>query len=154
MLFRSLDIITEKLERMAEALDAAQYDERVVQDGDTYSIVRFPKEGNGGLDLYDYERQPIGEIIARAIPTRATALSLAREKSLLRTLAAARDEFTRKTPRLTHFKMKYEEEVLCEVALQLGENAGMRRDADPNMAALREALTENEQQAKSPKKGR
>lgn len=123
-LAQNLDIRLEQLRQMKIALDAAEYDMRVVRDGETYSIVEFPFSGNDGAELGREHRQPVGSIIARGIPDRATALSLVRSQSLLRTLERVRRELVNARPRTEHFGSDYRREVLAELEDQLNLTAG------------------------------
>lgn len=118
-LAQELDTRREQLRLMASALDAAEYDMRVVKDGETYSIVQFPFAGNEGMELARQYRQPVGVIVARGIPDRVTALSLARSQSLVRTLNRVRSELVMDQPRIEHFGNDYRREALMEVDGQL-----------------------------------
>jgi DNA-binding transcriptional regulator YdaS (Cro superfamily) len=118
-LAQELDIRLEQLRQMASALDAAEYDMRVVRDGETYTIVQFPFSGNEGMELARQHRQPVGSIVARGIPDRTTALSLVRSQSLVRTLERVRGELVNAQPRTEHFGGDYRREVLMEVEGQL-----------------------------------
>ena len=118
-LAEELDIRCEQLRQMASALDAAEYDMRVVEDGETYSIVQFPLLGNEGTELARQRRQPVGVFVARGIPDRVTALSLVRSQSLIRTLNRARGELVREQPQTERFGGDYGREVIREVNGQL-----------------------------------
>lgn len=118
-LAQELDMRLEQLRRMTSALDAAEYDMRVVEDGETYSIVQFPFVGNEGTELAHQCRQPVGVVVARGIPDRVTALSLVRSQSLIRTLNRVRGELVREQPRTEHFGSNYRGELILEVDLEL-----------------------------------
>lgn len=120
-LAQELDLQTEQLRQMASALDAAEYDMRVIQDGDTYCLVHFAVEGNEGAGLAKERRQPVGTIVARDISDRKTAVALARSQSLLRTLHHARSELTSEASRNEHFGYRFREEVLWEIDQQLAQ---------------------------------
>lgn len=120
-LAQELDLRTEQLRQMASALDAAEYDMRIVKDGDTYCLVQFALSGNEGSKLADERRQPVGIIAARDIPDRKTALALARSQDLLRTLERARSELTSEASRNEHFGYRFREELLCEIDQQLAQ---------------------------------
>lgn len=118
-LAQELDMRLEQLRQMATALDAAEYDMRVVKDCEAYSIVQFPFSGNEGDELSRQYRQPVGVVVARGIPDQATALSLVRSQSLVRTLSRVRSELVSEQKRTEHFGSNYRGEVLMEVDGQL-----------------------------------
>jgi DNA-binding transcriptional regulator YiaG len=119
-LAEELDLCIEQLRQMASALDAAEYDMRVVKDDETYSLVQFAFSGNDGTVLARENRQPVGAIVARDIPDRDTALALARSQSLLRTLKRVRTELVSQSARPEHFGYRFHEEVIAELDHQLG----------------------------------
>ena len=148
-----LDTTTEQLQRMAEALDAAQYDMRVVKDGDTFASVEFPMQGNFGAELQNENRQPIGEIIMRGATSREKALSVVRTQSLLRTMRRMRDELAMGTSGTAPFGNNYREEVEFEVNMQLGENPLVGEELSPMMKELSEMLMKGTAQDAAPAKG-
>ncbi|UWR10905.1 hypothetical protein [Sulfitobacter mediterraneus] len=129
-LAQELDLRTEQLRQMASALDAAEYDLRVIQDGDTYCLVQFALAGNEGAKLAEERRQPVGSVVARNIQDRETALALARSQSLLRTLQRARTELTSEGSRNEHFGYKFREEVLHEIDQQLSHLEAVKGEED------------------------
>ena len=118
-LAEELDICSEQLRQMASALDAAEYDMRVVEDGEKYSIVQFPLTGNEGTELYRQYRQPVGVVVARGILNRATALSLVRSQSMTRTLSRVRGALVGGQPRTERFGSDYQRDLIHEVDHQL-----------------------------------
>jgi len=113
------DLLEEQIRQFSDELDAAQFDPRVVLDGDRYSIIGFDLEGNSGKETGHTSRQPVGKIIARGIPDMHTALSLARSNSLLQTLKKAFEELGANAERREHFEYKYRDEVMAEIKWQL-----------------------------------
>lgn len=124
-LAQELDVCREQLRRMTIALDAAEYDMRVVEDGETYSIVQFPFAGNEGRELEREVRQPVGTIIARGIPAREIALSLTRSEPLLRMLRELRTEFEGEQRRSEYFGSNFRAEAFGMLDYQLGRLSEM-----------------------------